>query len=76
MHTAPSEGDRVTVPFNVGGATEDARGTVTGVRTPGSKTIVKIKLDGHGQEEVEYPLDAVEPLTESQPDPDASGTSG
>ena len=53
MDTTPKEGDRVTVPFNVGGVTEDAPGTVTLVRAPDSKTVVKVKLDEHGQEEVE-----------------------
>ena len=67
MDELPKPGDRVTVPFNVGGQPQDAAGTVIDAWKPGAKGQVKIKLDGHGQEVVTYQLDAVEPLVEDAP---------
>jgi hypothetical protein len=59
MSDALSADDRVSVPFNIKGITEDAIGTVIEVRSLGSKTVVKIRLDEHDQAVVDYPLEAV-----------------
>jgi hypothetical protein len=63
MDSPPNEGQRVTVPFNEGGGTRDAPGSVVRVRELGVKRHVVVRLESG--EEVDYPLEAVQPIEPS-----------